>query len=190
VQLVGSTGQVVEAVQDAVRKQLRVAVRSGGHCLEAFVADPAVRVVIDTSLMSGLYYDSQMGAFAIEAGARLGEAYRTLFLGWGVTIPAGVSPNVGIGGHVAGGGFGFLCRQHGLASDHLYGVEVVVVDDTGTAKSVVATREPADQTGTCGGRTPAVAAATSESSPGTGSGRRAPRVPIPPVRCPWPRTLC
>ena len=52
--------------------------------------------------MSGLYYDSQMGAFAIEAGARLGEAYRTLFLGWGVTIPAGVSPNVGIGGHVAG----------------------------------------------------------------------------------------
>ena len=52
VQLVGSTGQVVEAVQDAVLKQLRVAVRSGGHCLEAFVADPAVRVVIDTSLMS------------------------------------------------------------------------------------------------------------------------------------------
>jgi FAD/FMN-containing dehydrogenase len=97
VQLVGSTGQVVEAVQDAVREQLRVAVRSGGHCLEGFVADPAVRVVIDTSLMSGLYYDSQMGAFAIEAGARLGEAYRTLFLGWGVTIPAGVSPNVGIG---------------------------------------------------------------------------------------------
>jgi hypothetical protein len=144
VQLVGSTGQVVEAVQDAVLKQLRVAVRSGGHCLEAFVADPAVRVVIDTSLMSDLYYDSKMGAFAIEAGARLGEAYRRLFLGWGVTIPAGVSPNVGIGGHVAGGGFGFLCRQHGLASDHLYGVEVVVVDDTGTAKSVVATREPAD----------------------------------------------
>jgi hypothetical protein len=28
--------------------------------------------------------------------------------------------------------------------DHLYGVEVVVVDETGTAKSVVATREPSD----------------------------------------------
>ena len=37
-----------------------------------------------------------------------------------------------------------MCRQFGLASDHLYGVEVVVVDDSGTAKSVVATREPAD----------------------------------------------
>src|SRR5436305_1863968 len=55
--VVGSTEQVVDAVQDAVRDQLRVAVRSGGHCLEGFVADPAVRVVIDTSLMTRIYYD-------------------------------------------------------------------------------------------------------------------------------------
>ena len=37
VRLVGSTGQVVDAVQNAVRDKLRVAVRSGGHCLEGFV---------------------------------------------------------------------------------------------------------------------------------------------------------
>jgi hypothetical protein len=61
-----------------------------------------------------------------------------------VTLPAGVSPNVGVGGHVVGGGFGFLCRQHGLAADHLYGVEVVVVDAMGAARSEVATREPSD----------------------------------------------
>ena len=46
VRLVGSTAQVVDAVQDAVREKLRVVVRSGGHCLEGFVADPAVRVVM------------------------------------------------------------------------------------------------------------------------------------------------
>jgi len=144
VRLVGSTEQTVDAVQDAVRDGLRVAVRSGGHCLEGFVADPAVRVVIDTSLMTGVYHDPGMAAFAIEAGTTLGEAYRRLFLGWGVTIPAGESPDLGVGGHVLGGAFVFLCRQHGLAADHLYGVEVVVVDGTGTAKSVVATREPSD----------------------------------------------
>jgi hypothetical protein len=144
VRLVCSTEQVVDAVQDAVRRRLRVAVRSGGHCLENFVSDPAVRVVIDTSLMTAVSYDSRMDAFAIEPGVRLGEAYRRLFLGGGVTIPAGVSPNVGVGGHVLGGGFGYLCRQHGLAADHLYGVEVVVVDETGTARSVTATREPSD----------------------------------------------
>jgi hypothetical protein len=144
VRLVGSTEQVVDAVQDAVRDKLRVAVRSGGHCLEGFVSDPAVRVVIDTSLMTGVSYDPEMGAFAVEAGTTVGEAYRKLFLGWGVTIPTGESPDIGIGGHVLGGAFGFLCRQHGLAADHLYGVEVVVVDQTGIARSVVATREPSD----------------------------------------------
>jgi FAD/FMN-containing dehydrogenase len=167
-----------------------VAVRSGGHCLEAFVADPAVRVVIDTSLMTGVYYDPEVAAFVVEAGARLGKAYRKLFLGWGVTIPAGVSPNVGVGGHVVGGGFGCLCRQHGLASDHLYGVEVVVVDATGTAKRVVATREPSDpnpnlwwaHTGGGGGNFGIVTA--------TGSGHRVPRVPSPPGCCPGRRTRC
>jgi len=56
VRLVGSTADVVEAVQEAVRAKARVAVRSGGHCLEGFVADPAVQVVIDTSLMANVAY--------------------------------------------------------------------------------------------------------------------------------------
>ena len=144
VQLVGSTGQVVEAVQDAVRKQLRVAVRSGGHCLEAFVADPAVRVVIDTSLMSGLYYDSQMGRVRDRGGRPARRGVPHAVPGLGSHDSRGCVAQRGNRRARSGRGFGFLCRQHGLASDHLYGVEVVVVDDTGTAKSVVATREPAD----------------------------------------------
>jgi len=144
VRLVSSTEQVVEAVQDAVHENLRIAARSGGHCLEAFVADPEVRVVIDTSLMTGVRYDPDMGAFAVEAGTTLGEMYRRLFLGWGVTIPAGISPEIGAGGHVPGGGFGYLSRQHGLAADYLYAVKVVVVNQNGVARSVTATREPSD----------------------------------------------
>jgi FAD/FMN-containing dehydrogenase len=144
VRLVGSTEDVVDAVQEAVRDGLRVVARSGGHCLEGFVADPAVRVVIDTSLMTGVTYDPERSAFAVEAGTTVGEMYRKLFLGWGVTLPAGESPDIGVGGHILGGAFGFLCRQHGLAADHLYGVEVVVVDSTGIARRVVATREPSD----------------------------------------------
>jgi len=141
---VQTTEQVVSAVQASVSERLRLAVRSGGHCFEAFVSDPDVRVVIDTSLMSDVYYDRDRAAFAVEAGARLGDVYRKLFLGWDVTIPAGVAANVGVGGHIVGGAFGFLCRKHGLAADHLYAVEVVVVDDQGMAKSIVATREPSD----------------------------------------------
>jgi FAD/FMN-containing dehydrogenase len=82
VRLVGSTAQVVDALQDAVREQRRVAVRSGGHCLESFVFDPAVQVVIDTLLMTNISYDPQLNAFAVEPGAQLGEVYQKLFLGW------------------------------------------------------------------------------------------------------------
>jgi len=144
VRLVQSSEQVVEAVQDAVRHALRVAVRSGGHCLEGFVADPAVRVVIDMSRMTNVYFDAKMAAFAVEAGATVGAVYQKLFWGWGMCIPAGESPEIGMGGHVASGAFGFLCQQDGLAADYLYAVEVVVVDGAGTAKCVVATREPSD----------------------------------------------
>ena len=144
VRLVTSTAEVVAAVQEAVGEGLRLAVRGGGHCLEGFVANPDVRVLIDTSLMTGVWFDPQMGAFAVEAVTTLAELYRRLYLGWGVTLPAGESPDIGVGGHVTGGAFGFLCRQHGLAADHLHAVEVVVVDATGTARSVVASREPSD----------------------------------------------
>lgn len=144
IRLVGSTGDVIDAVQLAVRSGLRLVVRSGGHCLEGFVADPDVRVIIDMLPMTGVYYDPHMSAFAIEAGTTLGEVYRKLFIGWGVVLPAGQSPDIGIGGHALGSAFGFLHRQHGLAGDYLYAVEVVVVDDTGTARSVIATREPSD----------------------------------------------
>lgn len=42
IRLPTSTKDVVEAVQEAVDSQRRVVVRSGGYCLEGFVAEPAV----------------------------------------------------------------------------------------------------------------------------------------------------
>jgi aclacinomycin oxidase len=61
-----------------------------------------------------------------------------------VVIPLGEYPGIGMGGHVAGGAFGFLCRQLGLAADYLYAVEVVTVGADGRASRVVATREASD----------------------------------------------
>ncbi|MEV0790870.1 FAD-binding protein [Kribbella sp. NPDC050459] len=144
VRVVGSTEQVVAAVRDAVRSGRRLAVRSGGHCFEGFVDDPAVRLVIDLSGLNGIRYDRVRDAYVVEAGATLGEIYRRLYLGWGVTVPGGECPGVGIGGHAAGGGYGRLSRLHGLVSDHVYAVEVVVVDQAGRAHAVVATSDRRD----------------------------------------------
>lgn len=144
VRLVHSTDDVVAAVNAAVKEGQRLVVTSGGHCLEGFVAEPDVRVILDVSPMKRIDHDARMGAVVVEAGATVGETFRTLFERWGVVIPLGEYPGIGMGGHVLGGAFGFLCRQLGLAADYLNAVEVVTVDTEGRASSVVATREPSD----------------------------------------------
>ncbi|NUT52853.1 MAG: FAD-binding oxidoreductase [Saccharothrix sp.] len=141
VEIVNDTRQVVDAVQRAVRKGLRISVRSGGHCYEDFVYHDEAQVVIDLSEMRDVRFDERMNAFVIEPGATLLQAYERLYRTWGVTIPGGTCFSVGAGGHIVGGGYGTLSRLHGLTVDHLYAVEVVVVDHRGRAEAVVATRE-------------------------------------------------
>jgi aclacinomycin oxidase len=142
--LVGSTAEVVAAVEVAVREERRLVVTSGGHCLEGFVSDPEVRVILDVSPMKRIYHDPELRAIAVEAGATVGETFKALGERWETVIPLGEYPAIGMGGHVAGGAFGFLCRQLGLAADYLYAIEIVTVDQHGRARPVVATREPSD----------------------------------------------
>ncbi|MFB6888076.1 FAD-binding oxidoreductase [Kitasatospora sp. NPDC056327] len=144
VRLPRTTAQVVRAVQDAADKRQRLTVRGGGHCYEDFVYNPEVEIVVDMNLMNAVGYDPGRRAFEVEAGATLLKVYQTLYEGWGVTVPGGVCYAVGVGGHVAGGGYGNLSRKHGLVVDHLYAVEVVTLDAGGRARAIVATREPND----------------------------------------------
>ncbi|NNG38271.1 FAD-binding protein [Flexivirga sp. ID2601S] len=133
---------MAHAVQDAVSSQSRVAVRSGGHCLEGFVADPAVRSLIDMTRLRGVEFDERRRSFAVGAGTDLGTLYEMLFKRWGVTVPGGVCPQVGAGGHISGGGYGALSRRFGLVVDHLEAVEVVTVDHSGRARVVIAEADP------------------------------------------------
>ncbi|ROS38514.1 FAD-binding oxidoreductase [Amycolatopsis thermoflava] len=139
-----TTEQVVRAVADATREGKRVTVRSGGHCYENFVGDGA-EVIIDLSAMRQVTFDRRRNAFMIEPGATLWEVFERLYLGWGVTIPGGQCGGVAAGGHIQGGGYGPLSRSLGSVVDYLYAVEVVVVDRSGRARAVVATREQDDE---------------------------------------------
>lgn len=139
-----SVDEAAAALADAVRENLRVVVTSGGHCLEGFVSDPAVRVIIDVSPMKRVYHDTAMRAIVVECGATVGETFRALHENWGTVIPLGEHPAIGIGGHVVGGAFGFLCRELGLAADYLYAVEVITVNADGDTEVIVATREVDD----------------------------------------------
>lgn len=143
--VVTTTAEVVEAVGDAVRAGQRIAVRSGGHGYENAVGEPGVQLVLDLGEMRAVAFDAERDAFMVEPGARLlKDVYGPMYERWGVAIPAGNSNTVGVGGHVQGGGYGSLCRAHGLTVDHLAAVEVVTVDAAGEVRAVVATREPDD----------------------------------------------
>jgi FAD/FMN-containing dehydrogenase len=98
-------------------------VRSGGHSYEAFsVLDNGL--VIDVSGMNEITLDQARGEAVVGAGVRLLDLYRRLW-DFGVTVPAGTCPRVGIAGLTLGGGIGFLSRQFGLTCDNVIAVEVV-----------------------------------------------------------------
>lgn len=144
VAVIDSPSQVAPLVTAAVSAGKRISVRSGGHCYEDFVYSDETQVILDLSSMNRIYYDQQRNAIAVESGAILLDVYEKLYKTWGVVIPGGVCYSVGVGGHVAGGGWGWLVRRNGLVVDHLYAVEVVTVNAAGRAQTVVATREPGD----------------------------------------------
>ncbi|MFD7168525.1 FAD-dependent oxidoreductase [Streptomyces violascens] len=135
---------VVQAVQDAHDAGRRLVVRSGGHCYEGFTTSTDVQEVLDLTQMQDVSYDPAHRAFSVQPGALLGQVYDRLYRRWGVYLPAGNCPTVGAGGHIQGGGYGSMSRRDGLAVDHLYGVEVVVVGGDGKARLVTATREASD----------------------------------------------
>ena len=147
--------------------------RAGGHCLEGFVSDPACardhRCLAD---------EARLLRRGDACGRRRGrrnrwrDVPRAVRFSGAVVVPLGEYPGIGMGGHVAGGAFGFLCRQLGLAADYLYAVEVVTVDRDGPREQRGRhPRERRSAIAISGGRTPAAGAATSASSRATGFAR-------------------
>ncbi|MDG4772685.1 FAD-binding oxidoreductase [Solwaraspora sp. WMMD792] len=144
VYVVDSPHQVAPIVRRAVRRGTKLTVRGGGHGFEDFVYNSEVETIIDMTNMNRIYYDTRMKAVAVEAGAILLDVYEKLYQTWGVTLPGGVCYSVGMGGHVAGGGWGWLVRRNGLIVDHLYAVEVVTVNAAGRVNTIIATRDRRD----------------------------------------------
>jgi hypothetical protein len=124
-----SVDDVADHVDAALtRHGRRVRVASGRHCFENFVYGPDTDAIIDMSLLGAAGYDRERGAHFVDAGCQLWTAYRALLNVDGRTIPGGSCYSVGAGGHIAGGGYGFLSRLHGLTIDHVSAVDVVTWD--------------------------------------------------------------
>jgi FAD/FMN-containing dehydrogenase len=135
---------IADALQRVVTAGIRPTVRSGGHCYEDFVANNPHGAIIDVSMHNKVDATSPNGPFRIASGAKLGEVYQALYKRYNVTLPAGTCHLVGAGGHISGGGYGLLARQHGLTVDWISAMDVLTVDSHGkvVARRVDRNKEP------------------------------------------------
>ncbi len=138
--------QCLRAVEEALDQGKRITVRGGGHCYEGFVSDNPDGVIIDVSGMRAITQGDD-GAVGLQSGCTNWDVYELLYKSYGVTVPAGSCYSVGLGGHVVGGGYGLLSRQHGLSVDFLEAVDVIVVDADRSARLVHARRGDAETGG-------------------------------------------
>jgi FAD/FMN-containing dehydrogenase len=117
---------VITAVQFARTHNLLVAVRGGGHS----VAGHAVcegGLMIDLSRMKGLRVDPVRRTAHAQPGLTGGEFDRET-QAFGLATPLGYISTTGIAGLTLGGGYGWLSRSYGLASDNLRSVDLVTAD--------------------------------------------------------------
>jgi FAD/FMN-containing dehydrogenase len=118
-----SASDVADALAYARENGLHVAPRSGGHCFAGRSSTDGV--VIDVGPMNAVRVDGEV--VRIGAGAQLADVYDALDE-YGLAIPGGCGPDVGIAGLLLGGGLGVLGRTHGLLCDSLVEADVVLAN--------------------------------------------------------------
>jgi FAD/FMN-containing dehydrogenase len=121
--------QVSTAVRCAALHGHKVVARSGGHspigsCLGG--RDSTVVIDLEPGFAGNVaLLPSAPSIVAIPAGKRLGPTYLELYNKYGRTFAGGLCPSIGIGGHLATGGYAHLHRSHGLAMDGIVAYEAV-----------------------------------------------------------------
>ena len=117
---------VQRALGFAVRHDLPVAVRGGGHSVPGFsTCDDGV--IIDLGLMRTVSVDAEARVARAQGGAT-GAEFDRATQEHGLATTLGVVSTTGIAGLTLGGGVGWLMRKHGLACDNLLSVDLVTAD--------------------------------------------------------------
>ena len=117
---------VVAAVGFAREHGLRVAAQGTGHHA-APLGPLADTVLIKTHTMRGISIDPVARTARVEAGARWQEVADAA-AEHGLAGLAGFSPDLGVAGHILGGGLSWLGRCYGLAANNVEAFELVTAD--------------------------------------------------------------
>lgn len=130
----GETVDVVNALTWARQNEMRLRVRSGGHCLEGW-SSVDNGIIIDVSELKSTSVDA--AARTATVGAGLSQIEAVIALGKaGFAAPTGTEGSVGLAGATLGGGFGLLTRVFGMACDNVLSAEVVIASSSGGAEVI------------------------------------------------------
>jgi len=117
---------VIACVQCARENELLLCIKGGGHNIAGLAtADGAL--MLDMSLMRGVWVDPQKGVAHAQAGCLLGDMDRETQV-HGLAAVLGFVSLTGIAGLTLGGGFGYLTKRWGWTSDNVVGMDVVTAD--------------------------------------------------------------
>ncbi|KAJ7270858.1 glucooligosaccharide oxidase [Mycena rebaudengoi] len=127
--------EVAEVIKIGAANGLHVSARSGGHSYIANgLGGENGTLVIDMSRFATVTVNAAAKTAVIGTGSRLGEIAVALNK-YGLAMPHGTCPYVGIGGHSAYGGFGFTSRMWGLTLDNILSIDLVLANGTITKAS-------------------------------------------------------
>ncbi|MGD9972583.1 MAG: FAD-binding oxidoreductase [Desulfatirhabdiaceae bacterium] len=117
---------VIQCVRFAREQNLLLCIKGGGHNIAGLaVADGAL--MIDMSLMRGVWVDTHQKIAHAQAGCLLGDVDRETQI-HGLAAVLGFISLTGIAELTLGGGFGYLTRRWGWTADNVAGMDVVTAD--------------------------------------------------------------
>ena len=120
------TADVIECVRFAREHGLLLSIKGGGHNIAGLAATEG-GMMLDMSLMRGVWVDSQGKIAHAQAGCLLGDVDRETQVA-GLAAVLGFVSATGIAGLTLGGGFGYLTRRWGWTSDNVSGMNLVTAE--------------------------------------------------------------
>ena len=120
------TADVIACVQFAREHDLLLSIKGGGHNIAGLAAADGA-MMLDMSLMRGVWVDTNREIARAQAGCLLGDVDRETQV-HGLAAVLGFVSQTGITGLTLGGGFGYLTRRWGWTSDNVVGMDLVTAD--------------------------------------------------------------
>jgi FAD/FMN-containing dehydrogenase len=120
------TADVIACVQFARENDILLCIKGGGHNIAGLAAADGA-LMLDMSLMRGVWVDIQRKVAHAQAGCLLGDVDRETQV-HGLAAILGFVSLTGIAGLTLGGGFGYLTRRWGWTSDNVVGMDVVTAE--------------------------------------------------------------